>query len=415
MNTSRKHLIFSLIAGLIFGVAISIAPLVDARIYNPSSASALSGTVPVTSGGTGTSTAFTEGSVVFATSTGAYSQDNSNLFYNANTKRFGIGTNSPTAVMHAVTPTSAAAIGFFRDDANGVDVTLFGASGGLNIRAGGGDSLRLGSNGVSDFVRIDTTGFVSIGTSTSPTHALTFPTTSTGIALYNTADQVTNYERVVMQWASNVFGIRSQFAGTGTARGLALSMTTGGGTSDFVINRSATSLFSFSGGGSSQTNAVGITQTLSGSSGNQNEVSISPAIQQSGTAGYTGLLIQPTETSLGSGAKNLIQAGTAATTTLWALDNNGHHITGGKTPMLSSCGSGPSISGSDHSGTVTGGTGSTGCTVTFGTAYATAPHCTVTPRTGSVLNAFSYTISTTALTVTQTGLDTGLFDYVCTQ
>ena len=50
------------------------------------------------------------------------------------------------------------------------------------------------------------TGNVSI-LSTSPTHSLTFGSTATGIAQYNTADQTTNYERVVKSWNSNVYEV----------------------------------------------------------------------------------------------------------------------------------------------------------------------------------------------------------------
>jgi len=40
----------------------------------------VSGTLPVTNGGTGTATAFTAGSVVFAGASGVYSQNNSKFF-----------------------------------------------------------------------------------------------------------------------------------------------------------------------------------------------------------------------------------------------------------------------------------------------------------------------------------------------
>lgn len=50
----------------------------------------------VASGGTGTSTAFTAGSVVFAGASGVYTQDNANLFWDDTNNRLGIGTNTPT-------------------------------------------------------------------------------------------------------------------------------------------------------------------------------------------------------------------------------------------------------------------------------------------------------------------------------
>ena len=56
----------------------------------------VTGTLPVAKGGTNTSTAFTAGSIVFAGTSGTYTQDNTNLFWNNTSKRLGIGTASPT-------------------------------------------------------------------------------------------------------------------------------------------------------------------------------------------------------------------------------------------------------------------------------------------------------------------------------
>jgi hypothetical protein len=65
----------------------------------------VTGTLPVTNGGTGTSTAFTAGSVVFAGASGTYSQSNSELFWNNSSNFLGIGTGSPDAVLTVVSPT----------------------------------------------------------------------------------------------------------------------------------------------------------------------------------------------------------------------------------------------------------------------------------------------------------------------
>jgi hypothetical protein len=53
------------------------------------------GTLAVSRGGTGTGTAFTAGSVVFAGASGVYSQDNSNLFWDNTNDRLGIKNASP--------------------------------------------------------------------------------------------------------------------------------------------------------------------------------------------------------------------------------------------------------------------------------------------------------------------------------
>jgi hypothetical protein len=86
--------------------------------------------------------------------------------------------------------------------------------------------------------------------------------------------------------------------------------------------------------------------------------------------------------------------------------------TGATAPALTSCGTSPAIAGNDYAGTVTMGTGSpTGCVITFNTAYSAAPHCVVSPR--SQITSFAYTVSATAITITQTGTSSDLADYVC--
>jgi len=65
-----------------------------------------SGTLPVSQGGTGTGTAFTSGSVVFAGASGTYSQNNSRLYWDNTNYRVGINTATP-AVSLAVSATDA--------------------------------------------------------------------------------------------------------------------------------------------------------------------------------------------------------------------------------------------------------------------------------------------------------------------
>jgi len=66
------------------GSGVSVTP-------GPSSANPLA----PGSGGTGTSTVFTAGSVVFAGPSGVYAQDNANLFWDDTNNFLGVGTNSP--------------------------------------------------------------------------------------------------------------------------------------------------------------------------------------------------------------------------------------------------------------------------------------------------------------------------------
>lgn len=54
------------------------------------------GVLPVANGGTGTSTAFTQNSVIFAGAGGAYSQDPTKFVWDATNDRLGIGNNAPS-------------------------------------------------------------------------------------------------------------------------------------------------------------------------------------------------------------------------------------------------------------------------------------------------------------------------------
>ena len=55
--------------------------------------------IPAADGGTGTTTALTQGSVVFAGAAGAYSQDNANAFWDATNHRLGLGTATPNTTL----------------------------------------------------------------------------------------------------------------------------------------------------------------------------------------------------------------------------------------------------------------------------------------------------------------------------
>lgn len=58
------------------------------------------GTIGVGYGGTGTSTTFTAGSVIFAGAFGVYTQDNSNLFWDNTNNYLGVGTATPAFTLN---------------------------------------------------------------------------------------------------------------------------------------------------------------------------------------------------------------------------------------------------------------------------------------------------------------------------
>lgn len=72
----------------------------------------MAGTLGVGNGGTGTTTAFTAGSVVFAGASGVYSQNNANLFWDNTNAFLGIGTAAPGSVLDLGSGTLGRGIGW---------------------------------------------------------------------------------------------------------------------------------------------------------------------------------------------------------------------------------------------------------------------------------------------------------------
>ena len=68
---------------------------------NLSAAPAVTGILPISNGGTGNSSAFTQGSVVYMGASG-FTQDNPNFFWDDPNNRLGIGTNAPSQTLHVV-------------------------------------------------------------------------------------------------------------------------------------------------------------------------------------------------------------------------------------------------------------------------------------------------------------------------
>jgi hypothetical protein len=94
------------------------------------------------------------------------------------------------------------------------------------------------------------------------------------------------------------------------------------------------------------------------------------------------------------------------------MDTVGHLRTNGTAPAVSSCGTSPAISGTDVAGTVTVGTASpSACTITFANPFSAAPTCLLKWR--AVLATMTYSVSTSAITITQTATSSNTIDYFC--
>lgn len=116
-----------------------------------------------------------------------------------------------------------------------------------------------------------------------------------------------------------------------------------------------------------------------------------------------------------AGLGNIFQVFDSTGRALVSIDGAGHVVAASTNPVLSSCGTSPSLStnSSDFAGTVTVGSVASGCTVTFGNTFTNTPTCIVSEQTMSLTNSLAYTVSTTALTLTETSFGGVKFDFVC--
>lgn len=167
----------------------------------------------------------------------------------------------------------------------------------------------IGQNDAAERIRINENGVMLGGA--DPTHTLTLSYAGTGMAIYNTSDQTANYERGLLTWASDTLTLATQKGGSGASRNIAVSSANdlylGGAGVTYIGGNTAGNVSVMSGASNTQTTFEG-TQTSSNSV--QTPVRIVPTINQSGSAGYSALLINPTQSAVGSGPKLLIQAQT---------------------------------------------------------------------------------------------------------
>ena len=127
--------------------------------------------LPVASGGTNTSTAFTTGSVVFAGASGTYTQDNSGLFFNTTSNLLGIGNASPAYALDVIEdnePSQANSFAIARftgSNAVANDINIIGPAGSqvrMNFgRVGAGQDGEMGYNNNTRALRLVTKGNVA--------------------------------------------------------------------------------------------------------------------------------------------------------------------------------------------------------------------------------------------------------------
>lgn len=193
------------------------------------------------------------------------------------------------------------------------NVRNFAAIEGKREASGQQGYLKFSVNNASvwtEAMRIISTGLVGIGT-TTPQTALSFPSASTGISLYNTADMTTNYEQGLISWSGNVLKLGMSKGGSGTARDVAIGsplasitvkgvLGSGPGIDYDVASSSAATWVAFRFGTG--------TMSTGASSGIFTNAVMQPTISNdTGSHGYTVLRLNAIETNLaGSGLRYLL-------------------------------------------------------------------------------------------------------------
>lgn len=149
-------------------------------------------------------------------------------------------------------------------------------------------------------------------------------TATSGYEFYNTVDQTTNYERAAASWSANVFNLLTSQNGTGTLRSLNVGVT-GVGSILFFNGPSSSGAVRYTAPGTSGA-VVGhifTHQTNTSTSGSIVGVQINSIYNQSsGNAANTDLLVNRTQTAVGSGTQRLLDLQVGGTSR-FSVDNTG--------------------------------------------------------------------------------------------
>lgn len=170
---------------------------------------------------------------------------------------------------------------------------------------------------VSSSAQISNGGGVALGTGNSITvgqitasaatlESAVVPSTSTeGIRLFNTANQTNNAETMHVLWEGNVATIKATRTGSGTQRNIAINA----GTRTLTVAGLNSPHFTFNSSLSGNSgNYTQFTGTSNNSAGTVSFVAITPTYNGGGTNGATDLLINRTQSNIGSGVHRLIDA-----------------------------------------------------------------------------------------------------------
>lgn len=134
------------------------------------------------------------------------------------------------------------------------------------------------------------------------------------------------------------------------------------------------------------------------------------------------LMKDTTSTTSLDWANRILYDSTSALALSWGVTDNlninsAHVLYTASTaaPTVGTCGVGPSITGTDSSGTVTVGTGgiATSCTVTFGTTWASTPRCFLNDQSALIVTRATPTTTTLVIDTTLAFAASSVIDYHC--
>lgn len=248
--------------------------------------------------------------------------------------RLGIGSTNQVLTVSGGVPVwaaSATASGsFFQQNGN-----AFGASGVLGTTDK--NALQFIVSGSTAMTISPTSGFVGIGTQ-YPTHPITLVSGSSGMAFYNTADQLINYERGTIQFINNNLLLGTEFGGSGQARMFRFGAASSAGSnimsSGKTINIAGTAPFFIINASTSQVGNIMdySSTTMSSTTGKQVGLDVNPTISQSAGGLFTAFLVNPTLTTQSSGT-NLIVDFQAANISKFSVNSSGSVAIGPITPV----------------------------------------------------------------------------------
>lgn len=208
----------------------------DGSLLTNINANNISGTLPTTTGGTGTNITFTAGSVVFAGTSGIYTQDNTNLNFNNSTKVFSAGILNSLSNLNALQINGARVFSAY---STGVENTFIGYFSG-NATLTGADNLGVGygalfslTNGANNMalgplaLLNATTGFNNVGVGVSAMTNMIGGSANVGIGTFAFQSNTAGSDNVGIGFAPGFLFTGSQMTSIGSNSGR--SPTTGTG------------------------------------------------------------------------------------------------------------------------------------------------------------------------------------------